>query len=1106
MKNNSYLTKGNIAFREKRYRDSLYFYNELLKISGSSSPVSKLALVNIELVKNRLSKDNYKNLGFDNFESAFVLQDKVLELSKSNSSYISENTHKTVDIIIPVYNALEDVKKCLYSVYSYTDGYNVTVYVINDGSNEQTSMWLQNFCLNKDNFALIVNNTNIGYTKTVNRGLKASTGEFVVTLNSDTIVTPGWLSSMIGCAEKKENIGIVGPLSNAASWQNVPLLKDEVGEFAINEIPIGSTPLDMAAIVQHTTKRHYPKIPFINGFCFLIKRKVIDVIGYLDEINFPEGYGEENDFCVRANDSGFELAIADDAYVFHAKSKSFGSEKKKLLSQKGSLAIREKHTSEHFDSYLKLLKDTSVLDTVRKTISNVLNVSSLDKAIVNSLDLSILFLLPVSGKGGGGTHSVVQEVSAMKAIGVKAEIAVMSKSLPAFLNSYQSLPSVNEIFKPYSNIIELENIISEYDVVIATVYSSVQTLKEIYLKEPHFIPAYYIQDYEPYFFEENSENYNIAFESYNLIDNCVNFAKTSWICNEVFKKNQVLVNKVEASVDHSVYYPKQVNRSKKLTICAMIRPASPRRSPLQTLNVLRVLKKNLGSNLDIYIFGCSPNDKFFDEFPCEFISNNFGELHREEVAKVLASSDVFLDMSEYQAFGRTAIEAMACGCVPVITLYGGADEFAISGFNSLLIDSTDQVATSRAILGLLDSPNLLNSLKTNALITAANYSIHKAAISELTLFARKATERGYLPKVYSQEKIIIYPSLSKTQNDEYIPTGSAYVRLIYPYWKNKLKGYSYSLQNKYSLPSPGSANYFLCQRELIGIDINLYKEWAGKWKEKGGKIIYDIDDNLTDTVGLLKRTNKSELEVNEIKERIIILARIADVVTVSTQRLFEILEPYNKNIKIIPNLLDEELWRLNESTEFSVNKTKKINDGIIRIGYIGTPTHEQDLDIVVEAIKKIEQKYKEKVIVEVVGGYEKIPPKFGRRVALPKNKNYINFVDWLGKRINWDIGIIPLEIDEFNKSKSYLKFIEYAALDLAIVCSNTLTYKDVAQHKYNCLVSDNTTESWYKNIEQLIIDNDLRMNIKINAYKELIEKHTIQRNKELFRGVMQAVI
>ncbi len=183
---------------------------------------------------------------------------------------------------------------------------------------------------------------------------------------------------------------------------------------------------------------------------------------------------------------------------------------------------------------------------------------------------------------------------------------------------------------------------------------------------------------------------------------------------------------------------------------------------------------------------------------------------------------------------------------------------------------------------------------------------------------------------------------------------------------------------------------------------------------------------------------------------------------------------------------------------------KKVNDGIIRIGYIGTPTHNADLKIVVDAIKKIEKIYGNKVQVEVIGGYQNTKPEFGNRVGLPKNNQYINFVSWIDKRVNWDIGIIPLADDNFNKSKSYLKFLEYSALDLAIVCSKGVTYADVSRHSSNCLVAENTTESWFNNIEKLILDTDLRVQLAKQAREDLVTSYTVQRNKVVYEQVFES--
>src|SRR5690606_32044991 len=120
-----------------------------------------------------------------------------------------------------------------------------------------------------------------------------------------TIVTPGWSLKIIECAESNPDIGIVGPLSNAASWQSIPRIKDSDGSYSINPLP----PSVGIEQVNQWCEKHalsiFPRVAVVNGFCFCIKRAVIDAIGYFDELSFPKGYNEENDYCFRATDAGF---------------------------------------------------------------------------------------------------------------------------------------------------------------------------------------------------------------------------------------------------------------------------------------------------------------------------------------------------------------------------------------------------------------------------------------------------------------------------------------------------------------------------------------------------------------------------------------------------------------------------------------------------------------------------------------------------------------------------------------------------------------------------------------------------------------------------------
>ena len=262
---------------------------------------------------------------------------------------------------------------CIKSLELYHDDFKLKVIVINDASNKNTTNWLKKFCSGKKNFILIENSLNQGYTKSTNKGLKFSKARYVITLNSDTCVTPGWLYGMHNCLASSSKIGIVGPLSNAASWQSVPDLMDENG-FKINQLPQGMTPNKMAELVTKVSKKNFPKVNVINGFCFMIKRSLIEKIGYLDEVNFPTGYGEENDYCIRAKQAGYELAIADNAYVYHSKSKSFGHANRKNLSKQGSETLHRLYGKKIMLSLTMNLKNEPSLQKIRQSLTKQLKI------------------------------------------------------------------------------------------------------------------------------------------------------------------------------------------------------------------------------------------------------------------------------------------------------------------------------------------------------------------------------------------------------------------------------------------------------------------------------------------------------------------------------------------------------------------------------------------------------------------------------------------------------------------------------------------------------------------------------------------------------------
>lgn len=660
-------------------------------------------------------------------------QEPVPRESPESKARVSPST----DVVICVHNALEDVRRCLESVAANTPE-EVALYLVNDGSDAPTSQYLAEFASRRAPCVLLENASPKGYTRAANAGLRASGAEYVVLLNSDTIVPSKWLERLVECGESDPAIGIIGPLSNAASWQSVPEISAG-GDWAVNPLPAGYSVDAMARLVESCSEKRFPRVPFINGFCFVVKRSLLETVGYLDEESFPEGYGEENDYSLRAADAGFEIAVADHAYVYHAKSKSYSHERRHALRKPGGAALKRKHGEELVARGVKAMREEPTLKEMRERIRNRLSTTAASSAPADS-PLSVLFLLP-SGGVGGGVHSIIQEAGGMREIGIFAQVAVPEDKRDLYRQAYPAIDQ--DVFHFFDSSDALIETAQNFAVAVATTFRSVELLKDMYARNPSLLPAYYIQDYEPWFARPGSTLEEQAKDSYTLIPDAIRFAKTDWIRETVRNLHGVEVSKVSPSLDHSVYYPNfEAGPEEVVRVTAMVRPKTPRRAAKETMQVLESLKKHYGDAVTITIFGCEPDDSRFLALPRGFEFENREVLVREEVAELLRESDIFLDLSKYQAFGRTGLEAMACGCAVVLPENGGASEYAKHRENALLVDTSDFDKMVSAAKNLVDDGGLREELSIRGTMAASVYSVRRAVVSELTLFQTALQERA----------------------------------------------------------------------------------------------------------------------------------------------------------------------------------------------------------------------------------------------------------------------------------------------------------------------------------------------------------------------------
>lgn len=233
---------------------------------------------------------------------------------------------RRIAVVVPVYNAPDETAACLKSLRKTIDPRAARVLVINDGSADGRIAPLLQSYARAEGFEVLINEKNLGYTRTINIGIRAAGEDDIVLLNSDTIVTPGWLDGLVEAARRRDDVGTATAMGDNAGAFSFPV-KDQA-----NPKPESVSHAEHAdAILRRTSTLAPVEVPTGSGFCMYIRREVFDRIGLFDEEAFPRGYGEENDFCMRALKAGFRNVISPYAYVYHVRSASFGAEKEKLI-------------------------------------------------------------------------------------------------------------------------------------------------------------------------------------------------------------------------------------------------------------------------------------------------------------------------------------------------------------------------------------------------------------------------------------------------------------------------------------------------------------------------------------------------------------------------------------------------------------------------------------------------------------------------------------------------------------------------------------------------------------------------------------------------------
>ena len=239
---------------------------------------------------------------------------------------------RIVDIVIPVYAGLEETRTCLESVLATTTRNEVDIVVIDDASQDADLVNVLIKLAAENRITLLRNEVNAGFPASANKGMLLHPTRDVVLLNSDAELFGGWLTRLRTAAETDASIGTVTPLGEAASI--VTYEDDSSCAFTHTE----AAEIDRIGSEVNIDKSIH--LPVGVGFCLFIKRACLNDTGYFDEVTFAQGYGEENDFCLRAASLGWQHVAASNVFVRHLGARSFGP-RKSLLTERNCLILNE---------------------------------------------------------------------------------------------------------------------------------------------------------------------------------------------------------------------------------------------------------------------------------------------------------------------------------------------------------------------------------------------------------------------------------------------------------------------------------------------------------------------------------------------------------------------------------------------------------------------------------------------------------------------------------------------------------------------------------------------------------------------------------------------
>jgi GT2 family glycosyltransferase len=956
-----------------------------------------------------------------------------------------------VDVVVPVYRGLAETRRCLESVLADPDRPTGRVIVIDDASPDRAlAAWLRELGA-EGRILLLRQPRNQGFVAAVNRGMAAAAPHDVALLNADTEVPAGWLARLAGHAYAAPRIASVSPFSNNATICGYPTLAGGAPAFGM-----ATAALDAATRAVNAGRA--VTVPTTVGFCMYIRRAALDAVGGFDAETFGRGYGEENDFCLRAAAAGWEHRLACDTYVHHQGAVSFGTDPAPIRRAQEILARRWPRYATQVAHHVA--RDPA--DPARYALTAALLRSRAGR-------VTALFCHDL---GGGVARAIAEQVAG--ADPGEAFVLIRPHARGTAL-SFPAIPDHPPALVPAEGLDALTALLRAAGVTRAHVH---------HMMGLDFDPAALLRGLRVPF-ETSVHDYFGLCPQVNLLP-----LPHGAYCGE---PGPAACNAcIAARPSHGARDITSWRQRHAWMFLDAARVLCPSRDVRD-----RLARHGLAARAELVPHEAAPPP------PPRRPRPGRGKLHVAVLGVLAPQKGAALFAETVAAADPAALRFTLIGApekplppavAARVTVTGAYREGARPGLlarhrpdlvwfpaqwpetwsYTLSAALAARLPVVAAAIGAFPE-RLAGRAFTRLLPPAAPAAAWLAAFAEAIAGAEPSPPPAPRPEPAPPSAGVEVSVIAECYDDGE-PTPCAHIRLLLPL--DRAAGAAVRLVDAAG-PWPTTPRAAVVTQRHALPDLATAEALIAHCRAHGQRLIYDLDDDLL----ALPPTHPDAARLAPLAPMVRALLAAADTVTVSTQTLARRVARLHPGAVVVANALDERLWQ---------PAPRRPRAGPVRLLYMGTATHGEDFALVRPALEALHACFGADVAIDVIGVTPGSLPGWANRVAPPPQAaSYPGFVDWITRQPGWDIGLAPLAPGRFNDVKSAVKALDYAALGLVTVASDAPAYRRSPADRVGGMLVADAPEAWFAALAGLIRDPARRAALAAAGAARLAERHVL---------------